>query len=107
MGEHWETARIAAKRRGVSFYAVPYKTQPQNMLALVANETDLTITAINTAAPQPSRWSRYCGCRFFFTASPLAGCSSASGSTGISMIEGTSAFSASLTASPMSPGRST
>jgi tripartite-type tricarboxylate transporter receptor subunit TctC len=39
------------KSRGASFYAVPYKTQPQNMLALVANETDLTITAINTAAP--------------------------------------------------------
>ncbi|MFM9970410.1 MAG: Bug family tripartite tricarboxylate transporter substrate binding protein [Burkholderiales bacterium] len=39
------------KNRGVRFYPVPYKTQPQNMLALVANETDLTITAINTAAP--------------------------------------------------------
>lgn len=39
------------KSRGAPFYAVPYKTQPQNMLALVANETDLTVTAINTAAP--------------------------------------------------------
>jgi len=39
------------KSRGASFYAVPYKTQPQNILALVANETDLTVTAINTAAP--------------------------------------------------------
>ena len=39
------------RSRGASFYAVPYKTPPQNILALVANETDLTVTAINTAAP--------------------------------------------------------
>ena len=39
------------KSRGAPFFAVPYKTQPQNMLALVSNETDLTVTAINTAAP--------------------------------------------------------
>ncbi len=39
------------KSRAAPFYAVPYKTQPQNMLALVANETDITVTAINTAAP--------------------------------------------------------
>jgi tripartite-type tricarboxylate transporter receptor subunit TctC len=39
------------KSRGAPFFAVPYKTQPQNILALVSNETDVTVTAINTAGP--------------------------------------------------------
>lgn len=39
------------KSRGAEFFAVPYKTQTQNLLALVANETAVTITAVNTAAP--------------------------------------------------------
>jgi len=39
------------KKDGADFYAVPYKSPPQNMLALVSNETDVTLTALNTAGP--------------------------------------------------------
>ena len=39
------------KSRGAPFYAVPYKSQPQNVLALVANETDVSLTSFNNAGP--------------------------------------------------------
>jgi len=39
------------KSRGAPFYAVPYKSPPQNILALASNETDVTVTALNTAGP--------------------------------------------------------
>jgi tripartite-type tricarboxylate transporter receptor subunit TctC len=39
------------KSRGVDFFAVPYKSQPQNILALVSGETDVTLTSLATAGP--------------------------------------------------------
>jgi tripartite-type tricarboxylate transporter receptor subunit TctC len=39
------------KSRGAEFFAVPYKSQPQNILALVSGETDITLTSLATAGP--------------------------------------------------------
>jgi tripartite-type tricarboxylate transporter receptor subunit TctC len=39
------------KNRGGGFYPVPYKTQPQNMLALVSGETDVSLFSISQATP--------------------------------------------------------
>ena len=39
------------KSRGAAFYAVPYKSQPQNLLALVSGETDVTLTSLNNSGP--------------------------------------------------------
>jgi hypothetical protein len=39
------------KNRGVRLFPVPYKTQPQNILALVAGDSDVTLTSFNTIAP--------------------------------------------------------
>ncbi len=39
------------KSRGAPFFAVPYKSQPQNLLALVSGETDVTLTSLNNSGP--------------------------------------------------------
>jgi tripartite-type tricarboxylate transporter receptor subunit TctC len=39
------------KSRAAPFFAVPYKSQPQNVLALVANETDVSLTSFNNSGP--------------------------------------------------------
>lgn len=39
------------KDRGAPFFAVPYKSQPQNLLALVSGETDVTVTSLNNCGP--------------------------------------------------------
>ncbi len=39
------------KSRGGDFFAVPYKSPPQNILALASGETDVTLTALSTASP--------------------------------------------------------
>jgi tripartite-type tricarboxylate transporter receptor subunit TctC len=39
------------KNRGADIFAVPYKSQPQNILALVSGETDVTLTSLATAGP--------------------------------------------------------
>lgn len=39
------------KSRAAPFFAVPYKSQPQNVLALVTGETDVSLTSFNNAGP--------------------------------------------------------
>ena len=39
------------KSKGAPFYPVPYKTQPQNILALVTNESDVSLTSFNNSGP--------------------------------------------------------
>src|SRR6185295_6791076 len=39
------------KSRGAPFFPVPYKSQPQNQLALVSGETDVSLFSLGTARP--------------------------------------------------------
>ncbi len=39
------------KNKGAPFYPVPYKTQPQNILALVSHETAVSVTSFNNSGP--------------------------------------------------------
>jgi tripartite-type tricarboxylate transporter receptor subunit TctC len=39
------------KSKGVRLYPVPYKTQPQNILALISNESDVSLSSFNTIGP--------------------------------------------------------